>query len=407
MEQATRHFERFIEPLDIWVNVHAFSPEPETFIAMLENITATKVAEEALRRSEQRYRLVTENASDEIWTLDLEGRLTYVSPSVERLRGFTPAEALAQRLEDILGPEDLALAQAALRAAGEAVAAGRPVPEFFAEWEEFRKDGSKVWTEVRAGGFKDDDGKVIGILGVTRDLTERRALAARQKALQAELEHLKRLEVVGQLASGVAHEINNVLGTVMAIASVIEYRGSHHVPEAQIILRASQHGRDIVKALLAYGRKDIQGAVPLDLNQILSRERASLPIPPGIEIIEDLQGGIPRVRADEGALGHAIRNVIQNAVEAMPEGGTLTLGSLAVPGSVHLTIADTGRGMTEEVRQKAMDPFFTTKAFGTGAGLGLSAVFGTMRAHSGTIEIRSSPGQGTQVTLSLPAMKAD
>lgn len=175
LNNVTKHFEVFLKPMGIWVNVHAFSPEPEVFIVTLEDITATKEAEAALKWQERHYRLITENVSDEIWTMNLEGRFTYISPSVERLRGCTQAEALTQRLDEILGPEDLALAQATFHAAAEAAVAGQPMPEFHTEWEEFRKDRTKIWTEVRANELRDEEGRVIGYLGVTRDISERKA----------------------------------------------------------------------------------------------------------------------------------------------------------------------------------------------------------------------------------------
>ena len=190
LNHATKHFEMALKPLGIWVNVHAFSPEPEIFIVTLENITAIKEAEAALRLKEQHYRMVTENVGDEIWTIDLQGRFTYVSPSVERLRGFTQAEAMAQGLDEILGPEDLALAQATLSEAAAAAAAGRPIPEFCTEWEEYRKDGSKVWTEVRANELRDENGGVIGFLGVSRDITDRMASEAKFRLAQEERDRL-------------------------------------------------------------------------------------------------------------------------------------------------------------------------------------------------------------------------
>ena len=175
LDSATRHFEVFVKPLGIWVNVRAFSPEPEMFIATLENISATKKAEADLRSHERQFRTLAETVNDEIWTMDLKGRFTYVSPSVQRLRGFTQAEAMSQGLEDILGPADLARANSSLQDAVAAAADGRTIPEFRTEWQEFRKDGTKVWTEVRANELRNEEGHIIGFLGISRDVTDRKA----------------------------------------------------------------------------------------------------------------------------------------------------------------------------------------------------------------------------------------
>ena len=406
--QGPRSFEMRVRPLGIWVSVHAFSPRPGHFIATLENITAAKEAQAALAASEQRYRLVTENALDETWTMDLEGRFTYISPSVERMRGFTQAEAMVQTLEEVLVPEAAVQARRMLREAQAAHAAGLPIPEFGIEWEEYRKDGSTVWTEVRASGLLDESGRTIGFAGITRDITERKRMEAQQRALQTRVEALQRLESVGLLASGISQEMNNVLATIMALASIVEIQGGEAAAKAKVILKASRHGRAIVKALQDFSRQDPIGLELLDLNALARREAdlISRIAHRGIVIHEDLPSNPGRILGDEDALANAIRNVCLNAVEAMPEGGSLTLRTRFAPGGAcELTIEDTGCGMTEAVRSRALDPFFTTKPFGKGTGLGLSAVFGTVRAHAGTLELRSTPGQGTQVLMTFPGLQ--
>jgi len=402
---APRRFEMRVPALGLWVSVYAFSPGPGEFIATLENITAAKEAQAALLASERRYRLVTENALDETWTMDLQGRFTYVSPSVLRRRGFTPAEALAQSLEEALVPAAAAQARQALGEAQEALAAGRSVPELRAEWEEYRKDGATVWAEVRASGLQDETGRITGFVGITRDISERKRIEAERQALQARLEALQRLESVGLLASGVAHEMNNVLATIMALSAITEIQGGEDAAKAKVILKTARHGRAIVKALQDFSRHDPVGLELLDLNALVRREAELIAriAHRGIAIHEDLPSHPGRILGDEDALANAIRNVCLNAVEAMPEGGSLTLRTRFGPGGgCELAIEDTGIGMTEAVRARAVDPFFTTKAFGKGTGLGLSAVFGTVRAHAGTLELRSAPGRGTQVRMTFP-----
>jgi signal transduction histidine kinase len=204
----------------------------------------------------------------------------------------------------------------------------------------------------------------------------------------------------------VAHELNNALASIMAVSSLLQRRGDDVAAMAELILQASCRGRDVVKALLDFSRKDLQGATLVDLNDLVARQAALLTSTTrhAIRIVQDLQPGLPWILAGESALGSVVMKLALNAVEAMPSGGTLTLKTRALPeDGVTLSVEDTGQGMSEAVRVRAMEPFFTTKPFGQGTGLGLSTVHGIVRAHGGTLEIGSAPGLGTQVLLSLPA----
>ena len=402
------HFEMAVKPLGLWIKVRAFSPEPGLFIATLEDQTAAKLAQEGLRSSEKRFRLVAENTSDMVWTMDLQGQFTYMSPAVARLRGFTQNEVLEHSLEETLAPWALPMARRVLEEAVASVAAGQPVTDFRVEWEELCKGGTTLWTEVNASVLRDDTGRPIGFVGVTRDITERKRLDAEQLALQAELDAFQRLDSAGQLASAVVQEMDDGLATIMALTSILDLQGGEAAAKAKVILKAAVHGRAVVKALQDFSRKEATGVELLDLNTLARKESDLIAriAHPGVEIQRDLAVDLPRILGDEGTLTHAIRNLCLNAVEAMPEGGRLTLrtGTGEAGAQVVLSIEDTGVGMSEGVRARAMEPFFTTKPAGKGTGLGLSAAFGTVRAHAGTVEINSRPGQGTQVVLTFPGV---
>ena len=218
--------------------------------------------------------------------------------------------------------------------------------------------------------------------------------------------HLQRLESLGQLAGGVAHEINNVLASIMAAAEVLSMRGGEATPLAEVILKSTRHGRDIVRALLDFSRKDLAAATLLDLNEVVrgQAQLLSSTTRQRVRIEAALEEGLPWILAESSALVSAVLNLCLNAVDAMPEGGTLTLRTQKTSaGAVQLCVEDTGQGMTEQVRLRALEPFFTTKPFGKGAGLGLSTVFGLVQAHKGTLEIESSPGVGTRALLTFPA----
>ena len=337
---------------------------------------------------------------DLIYAKDGDGHYLACNAASERLVGLPEAEQIGKTDRDFFPPE---FAQAVLAEDRAIMATGQE--QRVEEWVTY-PDGTKVLLESVKTPFCGPDGKVAGIVGVSRDITVRKQAEAEQKQLQAEVAHLQRLESLGQLAGGVAHEINNVLASIMAAAEVLSMRGGEAVPLAEIILKSTRHGRDIVKALLDFSRKNLTVPALLDLNEVV-RSQAKLlssTTRQRFRIEEVLEEGLPRILAEAPELSSAILNLCLNAVDAMPEGGTLTLRTLKTSaGAVQLCVEDTGQGMTEQVRLRALEPFFTTKPFGKGSGLGLSMVFGLVQAHGGTIEIESLPGVGTRVLLSFSA----
>jgi CheY-like chemotaxis protein/two-component sensor histidine kinase len=172
-----------------------------------------------------------------------------------------------------------------------------------------------------------------------------------------------------------------------------------------VILHAGQRGRDLVKALTDFARKGLEEASLVDLNEVLRKEVEVLRYTTlqKVQVVLELDDRLPVILGAASELGSAIMNLSINAVDAMPEGGTLTFRSRTLPdGRIELAVADTGHGMSAEVRAKAMEPFYTTKPVGKGTGLGLSRVYGTVRAHGGSVEIESRSGEGTTILLRLP-----
>ena len=194
----------------------------------------------------------------------------------------------------------------------------------------------------------------------------------------------------------------------MAVASLLKARHPNQpaiVKDAESLLQAAVRGRDLVKGLRDFSRKDLDSAVALDLNELVRKEadlleRTTLK---KVAIALDLEEGLPEFFGEASALANALMNLCMNAYDAMPGGGRITLGTrFQKPGALVLTVQDDGEGMPPDVLARAMEPFFTTKPTGKGTGLGLSQVFGTMRAHGGTMDLQSQPGQGTRVTLTFP-----
>jgi two-component system, cell cycle sensor histidine kinase and response regulator CckA len=337
---------------------------------------------------------------DLIYAKDGDGLYLACNEASERLVGLPEAAQIGKMDRDFFPPE---FAQAVLAEDRAIMATGQE--RRVEEWVTY-PDGTAVLLESVKTAFYDPDGKVAGIVGVSRDITLRHRAEVEQKWLQAEVAHFQRLESLGQLAGGVAHEINNVLASIMAASEVLLMSGGEAAPLAELILQSTRHGRDIVRDLVDFSRKDLTATALLDLNEVV-RHHAQLlssTTRQKIQILEVLEEGLPLILAEAAALSSAVLNLCLNAVDAMPEGGTLTLRTLKTSaGMAQLCVEDTGQGMTEQVRLRAMEPFFTTKPFGKGAGLGLSRVFGLVQAHGGTIEIESHPGVGTRVLLAFPA----
>jgi signal transduction histidine kinase/CheY-like chemotaxis protein len=256
---------------------------------------------------------------------------------------------------------------------------------------------------------RDGDGRPIRVLGVNRDRTEQVRAEFESRRLQEERQHSEKLESLGSLAGGIAHDMNNVLAAIMGMASALRAACPDQDAQARpldSILHASGRGRDLVKALTDFARKGLDEPQWFDLNDLLRKEAELLAharIQIQLELELDLDPELPRILGDASALGSAIMNLGINALDAMPGGGTLRFRSRAPAGAVELLVTDTGQGMPPEVLARAMEPFFTTKPVGQGTGLGLARVYGTVKAHGGTLELSSQPGQGTTVRILLPS----
>jgi CheY-like chemotaxis protein len=243
-----------------------------------------------------------------------------------------------------------------------------------------------------------------------QDLTATREAEAERQRLEAELLHAQKLESLGSLAGGVAHDMNNILAAIIGLGSTLQeqHQGNAGLSRSLgIILAAGERGRKLVRRLTDFARKGLEDARPVDLNALV-RELADLlrsTTLQRIELILTLEPDLPPVLGERSALHSALMNLSVNAMDAMPEGGTLTFRTALAPrGEVELAVADTGVGMAPAVLARAMEPFFTTKPAGKGTGLGLAGVYGTMKAHGGSVEIRSREGQGTRIQLRFPVL---
>ncbi|HWQ08827.1 MAG TPA: PAS domain-containing protein, partial [Holophaga sp.] len=382
-------------PWNVWFEAWIY-PSPEGISAFFTEITGRK-------QSEAMLQTVTGNAPDLIIKLDLEGRIRYVNRVPP---GRDPADVLGKHWLQSVDPAACPGAQAALR---EVLATSRP-----AEFEALAAFPGLAMVPYHCRLVPVLEGGMLsGLILFATDVTEQRRLAEQQRELELQVQHAQKMESLGLLAGGVAHDMNNVLGAILGLASACQQGlepGSFLAKSMDTITRACERGRTLVGGLLDFARKDLAEEKLLDLNALLADEvrlleRTTLQ---RVKLELDLDPALHPVVGDPGALSHAVMNLCINAVDAMPGGGTLALRSRNLdPDQVRVVVADTGCGMPEEILKKVLDPFFTTKPQGQGTGLGLSIAYGTVKAHGGQMQIQSHPGQGTQVLLTFPASRGE
>lgn len=365
--------------------------DSQQFLAYIRDITDRKLAEKALHESEILLRTTVEAAPIVLFTLNTEGVFTLSTGAGLKLLGLEPGQVVGLSHFDMY--KDLESANENVRRAlkGEAVS--------------FIYEAMGVVWDVHYAPLYDNEHQIQGMIGTAVDITDRRRAELEMRQLESQLQHLQRMESIGRLASGIAHDMNNVMAAIMAVATVIHLRGGEHAKQADLILEATRRGRDLVQGLMTFARKEVQDVDQVDLNELVRKEAELLASTTlkKIRIELDLTPGLPKLVGSQTALSTSLMNLCMNAVDAMPEGGTLTLRTrLEKDRMIELTVEDTGEGMPAEVISRAMEPFFTTKPVGKGTGLGLSIVYGTVRAHGGSIEIQSGLGNGTRIRVRLP-----
>lgn len=386
--------------------IPGFASEP-LFVCMDVNITERKEAEIALRQSEERFREVVENIQEVFWVTDA-GRteMLYISPGFTRIWGFRSEECKSpERWQQAIHPDDR----------------NRPsmmgATKFDEEYRIIRPDGAVRWIHDRAFPITDADGRVVRVAGVAEDITERRQIEERFRQAQ-------KMEAVGQLAGGVAHDFNNILAAILMEVDLAKGASRAH-PDLVIafenIRSAAERAATLTERLLLFSRRQMMQPRRVDLNELV----ANLAI-----MLDRLLGERVRLRlylapeqlvveADPGMIDQVVMNLAVNARDAMPDGGQLSiktailevnevetphLGHLPPGQYVCLMVSDTGTGMTEEVKQHLFEPFFTTKEVGKGTGLGLATVFGIVQQHRGWVKVESVLQTGTIFHVYLPAL---
>jgi signal transduction histidine kinase len=263
--------------------------------------------------------------------------------------------------------------------------------------------------EVDEGPFlKEERNLINAIAGQVALIVERRKAEEDRSKLQEQLRHADRLATIGQLAAGVAHELNEPLGNILGFAQLAKKDpelSKQVSKDIETIITASLHAREVIKKLMIFARQMPTQKALIDLNEVIEEGLYFLEsrcAKAGIELRRVLTPDLPEITADRAQLHQVLVNLIVNSIQAMPEGGRLTIQTLAQGDHVSLVVEDTGIGMSQEVLKKMFVPFFTTKDINEGTGLGLSVVHGIVTSHGGSIDVESRVGRGTRFAVQLP-----
>ncbi|MDR3669285.1 MAG: response regulator [Holophaga sp.] len=356
----------------------------------------------ALQTSEERFRAQFELASEGIYTLSTDGRLLEMNEAFARMHGYQKRELEHATLADLALP---GMAEQVVERMRQLLSGG--AVNF--EVEHRHKDGHVIQLEVSANTIHPEGRPTL--LAFCRDRTRSKQDEAERRELEERLNRIQALEAQGVLAAGVAHNLNNVLAVIMGTASL--HREDTSDPLASSDFRtidsACRHGRSVINSLLQFAQPSLSSQAPFELRALIGDVRLLLENTTrnSVHLVAQLSEEPLWVHGDAGAVSHALMNLCLNALDALPDGGTLTFrAGPSAPDGVEVSVQDNGTGMAPEVLAHALDPFFTTKDVGKGTGLGLSMTYGVVKAHAGTLHIASQPGQGTTVTLRLPRIPA-
>jgi PAS domain S-box-containing protein len=389
------------------------------FAKITRDLSERRKGEEALRLSEERFRLLVQSVTDyAIFMLDRDGRVANWNPGAERIKGYTPDEIIGQHFSRFYTEADRA-ADLPARALRTAAAEGR----WESEGQRVRKDGTVFWAHVVIDPIRDQQGEVIGFAKVTRDITERKEAQRRLEQASAALFQSQKMEALGQLTGGIAHDFNNLLMAVLGSLELLRKRLPYdpaHVTLLENAMQGAQRGATLTQRMLSFARRREMNLEPVDVTELIRGMRGFLQraIGPAYRVQVRFPPGLPLVMTDPAQLESALLNLAVNARDAMPEHGVITVSATAetvsggsdtlAPGEyVRLAVADTGEGMDEATLARATEPFFTTKGVGKGTGLGLSMVHGLAAQSGGRLDVRSRLGEGATVEIWLPAAAAD
>ena len=390
------------------------------FAKVSRDITDRKQAQEALFESEQRFRMLVQGVRDyAIYMLALDGTITNWNSGAEAIKGYSADEIVGRHFSQFYTPEDRAAGEPA-RALQTALSEGKYERE---AWR-VRKDGSRFWASVLIDPIRGESGNLIGFAKVTRDITERRAAQEAIDKAREELAQAQKMEAIGRLTGGVAHDFNNMLTIIRSSVDLLrrpELADQKRHRYLAAIADTADRAAVLTRQLLTFARRQPMRPELFEVGKRIDRLRQIIATSVGssVDVSFELDEKVGAVEADPNQFETAVVNIVINARDAMPGGGQLRIRAAesdgipairnepARPGSfVAVSFEDSGSGIDPETLKRIFEPFFTTKEVSKGTGLGLSQVYGFVKHSGGEVEVTSRPGKGSVFTLYLPR-KAD
>ena len=388
----------------------------------LIDITEHAKAEEALQQSESRFRVIFDQAAAGVNLVSLDGQFLRVNRRYCEITGYSEEELLRLRFRDITHPDDMADDRERARRLLDGETDTASVDKRY-----IRKDGSAVWVHTTSSLLRSASGEALHFVSLVEDITERKRAEEEKVKLEEQLRHAQKMESLGRLAGGVAHDFNNHLTVITGYCDMLLMRlepGDPQRAEVEEIRAAGDRAATLTQQLLAFSRRQIAEPKPLNLNDVISEGGKMLRrlIGEDIEIETRLDTAAGVVIADRGQMNQVLMNLVINARDAMPSGGKIVIettnadftpGSAELPKDatagayVALYLSDTGVGMDPETLQHIFEPFFTTKGAGIGTGLGLSTVYGIVQQSHGWVQVASQPGKGSMFRIYLPRADGD
>jgi PAS domain S-box-containing protein len=419
METTHKAKDGRVFPVEITIDFMSFAGE-EYHCSYARDITERKQAEEALRESEERLRLALMAANQGLYDLNIQTGETLVNPEYATMLGYDPAEfqETNARWIERLHPDDRERVAETYRAyvRGE-------IPVYAVEFRQRTKSGDWKWI-LSLGKIvaRDSEGRPLRMLGTHTDITERKQAEEEKAKLESQLLQAQKMESVGRLAGGVAHDFNNMLSVILGYAALMKSKlpaGDPLLKNVLEIERAGMRSRDITRQLLAFSRKQIIAPKPVNLNDLITDTQTTLArlIGEDIDLRFYPEKDLWKIKFDPSQIDQILMNLAVNARDAMPDGGRLTIETANIhldeaycrehfecrPGHyVLLVVSDDGVGMDKETRSHIFEPFFTTKEVDKGTGLGLATIYGIVKQNGGFINVYSEPGRGTTFKIYIP-----
>jgi PAS domain S-box-containing protein len=407
-------------------NRYSYGPDNRiTSTVIVYDITERKEAEEALLESEARYKNILDNIVDVYYRADKDGNLLMLSPSGRALSGYDSVdELIGKSISDTFyfNPEERKRFLSVLQEKGS-------VTDFAVNLK--RKDGTPIPVSTSSRYYYNEKGDILGIEGIIRDVTDSKRAEEERRSLQERLQRAEKMEALGTLAGGVAHDLNNVLGIVVGYAEMLLMNTDESSPireDLLTIMSGGQRAAAIVQDLLTLARRGVSGRKVLNLNKVIADCQKSPEFEnlssyhPSTKIRTELEPDLLNISGSSVHLGKTLFNLVSNATEAMPNGGIVTIKTtnqyLDKPIRGHddikegdyvvLSVSDTGEGISANDLERIFEPFYTKKVMGrSGTGLGLAVVWGTVKDHNGYINVESEEGKGSIFTLYFPASRED